>query len=145
MAVVGEQRRGGAQRSQPLGIAREVHERAEGRDHAIAAGQLGRAAQVADDRLEQIVDAQALCASPRLGEHRRRRIERDHAVAMPRELDRDAAAAGAELDDRAGRALACQHVERDVVVDSGAPAVVERPQALVGLPARCCCSASHTR
>ena len=80
-----------------------------------------------------------------LGEHRGRGIERDHAMAVARELDRDAPAAGAQLHDRAGRALAGQHVERDVVVDAGAPAVIERPQPLVRLTARCCCSASHTR
>ena len=41
-----------------------------------------------------------------LGQHRRRRVERDHAMAVARELDRDAPAAGAELDDRPRRALA---------------------------------------
>ena len=48
----------------------------------------------------------------RLGEHRGRGVERDHAVAVARELDRDAPAAGAQLDDRPGRALAGEHVER---------------------------------
>ena len=61
-------------------------------------------------------------------------------MAVARELDGDAPAARAELDDRPGRALARQDVERDVVVDAGAPAVVERPESLVGLAARCCCS-----
>ena len=104
-----------------------------------------RIAQVAEHRLEQPVDAQAVRAPPRLGEHRRRGIERDHAVAVARQLDRDAAAARAQLHDRPGRALAGQHVERDVVVDAGAPAVVERPQPLVGLAAWCRCCSSHTR
>ncbi len=88
---------------------------------------------------------QALRRPIGLGEHRRRGIEGDHAVAVPRELDRDAPAAGAELDDRPGRVLAQQDVEGDVVVDSGAPAIVERPKLLVGLAARCCCSCSHSR
>jgi hypothetical protein len=31
------------------------------------------------------------------------------------------------------------------VIDPGAPAIVERPEPFVGVAARCCCSASHTR
>ena len=96
-----------------LRVAREVHERAEGRDHAVARRQRRRIAQVAEHRLEQVADAAGGWARrSRLGEHRGRGVERDHAVAVPRELDRDAAAARAELDDRARRALAGEHVER---------------------------------
>ncbi len=66
-------------------------------------------------------------------------------MAVPRELDRDAPAARAQLHDRPRSALAGEHVERDVVVDAGAPAIVERAEPLVRLPAGCSCSASHTR
>ena len=66
-------------------------------------------------------------------------------MAVPRELDRDAAAARAQLDDRPRRALTGEDVERDVVVDAGTPAVIERPEPFVWLPAGCSCSASHTR
>ena len=122
-----------------------MHERAEGRQHAVALRERGRIAQVADDELEAILDSQTLRAPLGLGEHRRGGVEGDHAMAMPRELDGDAPAARAELDDRPGRVLAQQHVIRDVVVDPGAPAIVERAELLVGLAARCCCSCSHTR
>ena len=108
-------------------------------------GSSGGSRRSPSDGLEQASTPRRCARRSRLGEHRRRRVEGDHAVAVARELDRDAAAARAQLDDRPGRALAGEHVERDVVVDAGAPAIVERAEPLVGLPARCCCSASHTR
>ena len=142
-ASLAEQARRGAQRLHALRVAREVHERAEGRDHAVGLRQRRRIAQVADDGLDQLADTQPLGAPLRLGEHHGRGVECDHAVTVARELDRDAPAACSQLHDRAGRALADQHVERDVVVDPGAPAVIQRPQPLVRLTARCCCS--HNR
>ena len=45
-----------------------------------------------------------------------------------------------ELDDRPLALLARQHVERDVVIDAGAPAVVERAQLLIGLATGCSCA-----
>ena len=101
--------------------------------------------EVADDEFEAIGHAEALRRPGGLGQHRGGRIEGDHVVAMARELDGDAPAARAQLDDRPGRVLAQQDVEGDVVVDPGAPAIVERAELLVGLTARCCCSCSHTR
>ncbi len=100
-------------------------------------------AQVAVDDLDEIADVVAAGAPLGLGQHRRRRVERDHAMAVAGELDRDAPAARSQLDDRPLGALAGQDVERDVVVDAVAPAVVERPEPLVGLAAGCCRSASH--
>jgi hypothetical protein len=140
LPAVGQQSGGGAQGAPALVVAVQMHERPERRDHAIARRQLRRIPEIAEHGFEDdVVTARAALG---LGEHRRRRVERDHAVAVPGELDRDAPAARAELDDGPGRALAGEQVERDVVIDAGAPAVVERPEPLVGLAARYCC---HTR
>ena len=95
----------------------QVHERAEGRDHALCRPAKRGSAKIGVNRLEQLRDAVPLGAGPRLGEHRLRSIERDHDVAVAAQLDGDAARPGTQLDHRIASSLAEHQVEADVVVD----------------------------
>ena len=135
---------GRAQGGQPLLVAAQVQERPERREHPLHLRERGRCSEVGLDQREPLADARLVGPRPGPGEHRRGAVEADQLVALPQQLDRHPPAADAELDDRPLDVPAHREVEGEVLVDAGAPDVVQLAETLVRLGALRCHVARRT-
>ena len=115
----------------PVGPGRQVAQRAEGAVHEPGRLVQLELAHVAFPQLE--LDARRGRTLPRLGQHRRRRVDPEHGPArLAGDRDRDAPVADRELDERALGLAGELDVEGDVRGHVRGPVVVDGREGVVG-------------